>query len=129
MARHDTVYLPSTVLGAFMDVAHPWIAPGGRFLVRHIPALVRPVFRGFLSELLPEPMLGLLGFPARSGTTRLHFRVVRRMLWLFNRVTPPSLRYADPHHEALARLDGRSRVPLTARIGNRAVARRPTVLT
>lgn len=65
-----------------------------RFLVRHIPAPVRPVFRGFLSELLPEPMLGLLGFPARSRTTRLHFRVVRRMLWLFNRVTPPSLRYA-----------------------------------
>lgn len=99
------------------------------FLVRHVPAPLRPTLRGFLSELLPEPMLGLLGFPARSRATRLHFRLVRRTLWLFNRVTPPSLRYAGPYHEALARLGRRRRVPLAARAGNLAVTRRPSVLT
>lgn len=100
-----------------------------RFLVRHIPAPARPMFRGFISELLPEPMVALLGFPARSSVSRWHFRVVRAGLWLFNRVAPASIRYAGPYHEALVRLGRHRRLPLAARLGNRAVMRRPTVLS
>jgi uncharacterized protein (DUF2236 family) len=98
------------------------------FLVRLVPAPLRPLLRGFVSLAIPAPLRGVLDLPGSTPTTRAQFGAVRRSLWLAARTAPPSLRYIPPYHEALTRLGTRGRPPGATRLLSRAITGRPMVL-
>ncbi len=108
------------------------MTPAGKEILEYIATLIprwaRPIYYGFVDELLPTQLTALIDISDRGLQRRGIRNGIRILLRAYNRFAPPSVRYVPAFNEANSRITHRPVGPIV-RAFNRALCGRAEVLS